>query len=471
MEKSDQKSHSPVPIGKDLPFGTDARTPKSALSSDKSDGTMREQKAMEDIIFSSLDGIDLDRYIVSTYALEIDRSADAHAVAREIAIGQTTGTWVPVPEETDEIRRKHVGRVVGIYEAPHCEREIPPTIDSRHLIIQIAIPCVNLEPQIPMLLSTIAGNDIVVTYRLKLLDVRFPEDFAKAFQGAKFGIPGIRELLGVRERPLIVNMIKPCVGLSPRAGAALFYQAALGGVDVVKDDEVLANTSFSSISERVKACMAKEKEAFEKTGEHTLYAVNITDEVNRIKDHAYRVIEEGGNCLMLNYLPMGISALRMLAEDPSINVPILAHLDLSSSFFSAPDSGISAALVLGKLPRLAGGDMVIYPSPYGKFLFLRESHLRVAHLQRAPFYHLRPIFPAPSGGVHAGNVAPVIRDLGYDCMIGVGGGIHGHKMGAAAGARSVRQAIDAVMKDTPLEEAAKEHEELAVAIQSWGLTS
>jgi 2,3-diketo-5-methylthiopentyl-1-phosphate enolase len=426
---------------------------------------------MQDVVFSCLDGIEIDQYIVSTYALKIDRSADAYAVAREIAIGQTTGTWVPVPEETEEVRRKHVGRVVGVYEAPYCEREIPPGMDDRHLVVQIAIPCVNLEPQVPMLLSTVAGNDIVVTHRLKLLDIRFPEDFVRAFQGAKFGIPGIREILGVRERPLVVNMIKPCVGLSPRVGADLFYQAALGGVDVVKDDEVLANTSFSSIADRVKACMAKEKQAFEKTGEHTLYAVNVTDEVNRVKEHAYRVIELGGNCIMLNYLPTGISALRMIAEDPSINVPILAHLDLSSSFFGAPDSGISGPLILGKLPRLAGGDMVIYPSPYGKFLFLRESHLRVAHLQRTPFYHLKPIFPAPSGGVHAGNVAPLVRDLGCDCMIGVGGGIHGHKMGAAAGARSVRQAIDAVMQGIPLEEAAKEQKELAVAIQSWGLTS
>ena len=422
----------------------------------------------QDIIFSSLDGIDPEKFIVSTYSLETEPSADVLSIAREIAVGQTTGTWVPVPEETDEIRERHVGRVVGVYETPNNEREIPGDIQKRHFILQIAIPGINLEPQLPMLLSTIAGNDVTITYRLKLLDVRLPADFVKAFGGPKFGIPGIRKILNVMDRPLIVNMIKPCIGISPKVGAELFYRAALGGVDVVKDDEVLANTSYSSIVDRVKAFMEREKQAFEETGEHTLYAVNITDRVEKMRDHAHRVIEAGGNCLMLNFLPAGISTLSMLAEDPSIHLPILAHLDLSGAFFGAPNSGISAPLILGKIPRLSGADMIIYPSPYGKFLFLRESYLRVAHLLRAPFHNVKPVFPAPSGGVHAGNLAPLIRELGIDCMVGVGGGIHGHRMGGTAGARSVRQAIDAIMKKIPLKEAAKEHPELAAALEDWG---
>ena len=161
----------------------------------------------------------------------------------------------------------------------------------------------------------------------------------------------------------------------------------------------------------------------------------------------------------------------MLAEDPSIELPILVHLDLSGTFFSAPNSGISAPLILGKIPRLCGADIVIYPSPYGKFLFLRESYLRVAHLLRTSFYDIKPVFPVPSGGVHAGNLSPLIRELGTDCMVGVGGGIHGHRMGSTAGAKSVRQAIDAIMKNISLQEAAKEHPELAASLEDWGDSS
>lgn len=422
----------------------------------------------QDVLFSTLDGIDLKHFIVSTYSLETDPSEDIFAVAQDIAVGQTTGTWLRVPEETEEIRERHVGRVVGLYEAPAYERELPRDIERRRFILQVAIPCVNLEPQIPMLLSTIAGNDVTMTYRLKLLDLYLPERFVEAFKGPKLGISGIRERLHVKDRPLVVNMIKPCVGIDPKVGAELFYRVALGGVDVVKDDEVLADTPYSSIVDRVKAFMEKERQAFEETGEHTLYAVNITDRVEKIREHAYRVVEAGGNCLMLNFLPAGISTLTLLAEDPQIPIPILVHLDLSSTFISASQAGISAPLILGKIPRLCGADMVIYPSPYGKFLFRRESYLRIAQMLRTPFYHIRGAFPIPSGGVHAGNLAPLVRDLGRDCMIGVGGGIHGHRMGATAGARSVRQAIDAMMRNIPLEEAAKEHPELAMALEDWG---
>jgi 2,3-diketo-5-methylthiopentyl-1-phosphate enolase len=424
--------------------------------------------AHEELIFSCLDGIEIEEFIICTYSIETEASSNIYSIAREMAIGMTTGTWVPVPQETEEIKKKHVGRVVGVYETPNFEREIPREIGKRYFIVQIAIPCVNFNPQITMLLSTVAGNDVTVTYRVKLLDIRFPERFAKAFRGPKFGVSGIREILGVRERPLILNMIKPCIGIDPLVGADLFYEAALGGVDIVKDDEVLSNASYSSIVDRVKAFMAKERQAFEETGEHTLYAVNITDEVDRIKENAYRVMEAGANCIMMNYLSTGVSALRMLAEDAAIKVPILVHFCLASSFSSSPNSGISAPLLLGKLSRLAGGDMVVYPAPYGKFLFLQESYLRVAHVLRTPFYHIKSAFPAPAGGVHAGNLSPIIRDLGYDCVIGVGGGIHGHKMGPAAGAKSVRQAIDAFMNNIPLGEAAKKHKELDVALESWG---
>ena len=51
--------------------------------------------------------------------------------------------------------------------------------------------------------------------------------------------------------------------------------------------------------------MAKEKQVFEETGEHTLYATNITDSIDKIRENAYRAIEYGTNCLMLNTYTAG----------------------------------------------------------------------------------------------------------------------------------------------------------------------
>jgi 2,3-diketo-5-methylthiopentyl-1-phosphate enolase len=252
-------------------------------------------------------------------------------------------------------------------------------------------------------------------------------------------------------------------------GAKLFYEAAAGGVDIVKDDELLADAPFSHIEERTKEFMAAEKRAYQEKGERTLYAVNITDRVDKIKENAQKAISAGANCLMLNYLTVGIDALRMLAEEKSIQVPILAHLDFAGTMYESHNSGISSHLVLGKFPRLAGADMVVYPCPYAKFLFMREKHLRIALALKTQFYHLKPTFPMPSGGVYPGILPILMQDIGRDWIVGAGGAVHGHPMGATAGAKALRQAIDALMEKVPLEEAQKEHKELKAAIDAWGI--
>ena len=124
-----------------------------------------------------------------------------------LAVEQSTGTWLPVPGETAEVKRKYVAEVIGVYETPDYEFEVPADTSDRHYVIQIAYPEVNIGEQIPMLLTTVVGN-IPMGGKIKLLDLRFPEKYVKAFRGPKFGIQGVRKLLGVHDRPLLNNMIK-----------------------------------------------------------------------------------------------------------------------------------------------------------------------------------------------------------------------------------------------------------------------
>jgi 2,3-diketo-5-methylthiopentyl-1-phosphate enolase len=62
-----------------------------------------------------------------------------------------------------------------------------------------------------------------------------------------------------------------------------------------------------------------------------------------------------------------------------------------------------------------------------------------------------------------------MNDVGYDALLGVGAGIHGHPMGPTAGAIAFRKAIDATMKGTPIREAAQSSEELRVSLEKWGI--
>ncbi|MEW6041282.1 MAG: RuBisCO large subunit C-terminal-like domain-containing protein, partial [Elusimicrobiota bacterium] len=320
------------------------------------------------------------------------------------------------------------------------------------------------EQQIPMLLTATIGN-ISLAGKLKLVDLRLPEKYLSGFTGPKFGIKGIRDLLSVQERPLLNNMIKPCTGYPVEVGEKLFFEAAIGGADIIKDDELLANMSFNKSSERVKRYLVLAKKKYEETGEKTLYTVNITDDVPKIFENANRAVELGANAIMINYLAVGLTVLKALSEDKKINVPVLAHMDVAGAMYESPYSGISSHLVLGKLPRLAGADIVVFPAPYGKAPILPERYLHIANTLTYPMKNIKETWPMPSGGITPQVVSKVIKDLGTDIIIGTGGGIHAHPRGPRAGAKAFRQAIDAAMKGVSIEEAAKQHEELRVALE------
>jgi ribulose 1,5-bisphosphate carboxylase large subunit-like protein len=412
------------------------------------------------------DGVSYDDYLIATYLVSYPSAVPVPKLAPALAIEQSTGTWVAVPGETPEVRRCHVAKVIGVYEAPDFEWVVPSEVEQRYYIIQMAFPQVNIGLQIPMLLTTVVGN-ISMGGRIKVLDIRFPEKYVAGFQGPRFGIQGVRQLLGVKGRPLLNNMIKPCTGYPPEVGVELFRAAARGGCDIVKDDELIANASFNEVQARVKLYMEAERQVYEETGEHTLYTVNVTDEVPKVFENAHRAVDLGCNGIMVNYLATGFPVLRALAEDPTINVPILAHMDVAGALYASEWHGISSHLVLGKLPRLAGADVVVHPAPYGKAPVLSEKFLRVAQNLTFPLYHLRPAFPMPSGGITPQMVPNVIKDLGPDIVIGSGGGIHAHPQGPVAGARAFRQAIDATLQGRPLADAAKENAELKASLDAW----
>jgi 2,3-diketo-5-methylthiopentyl-1-phosphate enolase len=412
------------------------------------------------------DGVDYDDYVIGTYLVSYPAALPVPIIAPLLAVEQSTGTWLPVPGETPEVRCQHVAKVIGVYEMPDYESTVPADLQNRQWFVQVAYPEVNIGEQIPMLLTTVVGN-ISMGGEIKLVDIRFPEKYVAGFKGPKFGVEGVREVLGVEKRPLLNNMIKPCTGYVCEVGAELFRKAAAGGCDIVKDDELIADASFNSVLERVKSYMKIEKQVYEETGEHTLYTVNVTDKIPKVFESAKRAVELGCNAIMINYLAVGFPVLQALADDPEINVPILAHMDVAGALYMSPWHGISSHLVLGKLPRLAGADVVVIPAPYGKAPVIDYKFKNVARNLSFPLYSLKPTLPMASGGITPSMVPQVMMALGNDIVIGSGGGIHAHPQGPIAGGKAFRQAIDATMQGVPLAEYAKEHKELAVALKEW----
>ncbi|MCJ7825571.1 MAG: RuBisCO large subunit C-terminal-like domain-containing protein [Anaerolineales bacterium] len=411
------------------------------------------------------ESIDTSEYIVATYAIQYPNKIDMREMGQAIAIEQSTGTWTPVPGETPELRKRHVAKMIGLWEIPFYEWSLPDE-GERKYIMQVAFPPINFTPQIPMLLTSVMGN-ISMFGKLKLVDLRFPEKFVAGFPGPKFGTDGMRKLLNTPKRPQINIMIKPCAGWTAQWGADVFREIALGGVDIVKDDELIADAEYNRIEERLPLFLEAERQVFEETGEHTLYAVNITDTLPQVFNNARRAIELGANCLMVNVYATGFPVMQALAEDPEINVPILAHPDVVGATYMSPDHGITAQLLLGKLARLAGADMVVYPHYAGKVPITKDNCLQIGRNLTFPLYDVKPAWPMPGGGVHPYTVESLVEDFGFDIMVGAGGPVHGHPMGPRAGARAFRQAVDAVTAGIALDEAALEYEELRIAIELW----
>ncbi len=407
-----------------------------------------------------------DDYIICTYQLKV-KTRDIELLAKAIADEQTTGTWIKVGADSDDKTKRFGAKVVAIYEVPDIQSDYLSEEPPMH-IIQIAFPMANMGTSIPMMLSTLFGN-ISASGMIKIIDIAFPKKYIEKFKGPKFGVEGMRTVLGVHDRPLLNAMIKPNIGWTPDEGAEIFYNAAKGGVDIIKDDELLpANESFCPLEDRVRMFMAKEKQAFEETGEHTLYATNITDDIDKIKDNAYRALEYGANCLMLNTYTAGFGTLKMLADDPNIQVPILAHVDFAGAFCSSTYTGLAVPLVIGKIVRLCGADFQINGHPWGKFPYPKKNLDRSFKFFTQPWWNIKPMMYACSGGTTQLAVRKCVDALGTDIILAAGGGVHGHPDGSEAGAKSMRQAIDAAVAGVDLLEYAKTHKELARMAEMLG---
>lgn len=407
-------------------------------------------------------------YIIASYFFRSTKESDVYEKAKSFAIGQTLGTWLPVPGITNEMRKKYGGRITAIYDIPPAELTGDEPEETAH-IIQIAFPDENFSPQFPMLFTTLLGNDVSTSAQVKLIDLKFSKKFLSHFKGPRYGINRLYEYFGIQKRPVVLNMIKPCLGYTPAEGAKIFKEIASGGVDIIKDDELFADTSYSPVIERVKSYTKAAREVQEETGHLTMYCVNITDRQDKMTEHAHRAVEAGAGALLVNFVATGLGALQALAEDPAITVPLIAHYASVGAISESPYTGISTHLMLGKLARIAGADICMFSSPYSTYPFLKRRYFQIADAQRLPLYDILPTMPLIGGGITPNSARRIIADLGSEIMLAVGGAILGHPMGPAQGAKAMMQTVKAIADGTDIDELAKQkgNKALRIALDKW----
>ena len=387
-------------------------------------------------------------YVEST--LPIERAAKA------IAAEQSTGTWTEISTKGKTVDERLGARVLAI-NGP---------------IVTIGFPVALFEIEnIPQFLATVAGNlfGLGALTNVRLIDIKLPKSFVREFKGPRFGIDGIRKLVGTQKdrRAHVGTIIKPKVGLSPKETAEVAYNAGIGGCDLIKDDETLTNQTFCPMLERLDRVMEKINRIKEESNRTVLYAVNITTGAEEILERTDQAIEHGANMLMIDVLTAGFSALQALRNDESINLPIHVHRTMHGAITRNKKHGI-AMLPLAVLVRLCGGDQLHTGTARGKMESDVKEVKEIDNFLKSDWHGFEKTFPVSSGGLYPGVVHYEIEAFGNDVILQAGGGIHGHPDGTIAGAKAMRQAVDATMKHISLEKYAMDHKELARALEKWG---
>ncbi len=411
---------------------------------------------------------EIDECVTVKYYVE--SPLDVSKVAKAIAEVQSIGMGGMHEPDSERIVARHGARVLDVTPLRgrlECQLPVRTVIDRDSIEaaeITIAYPSVNFKSTIPNLLTAVAGElfEMNMITAAKVTDIVFPESFLRDFSGPRFGIGGCRELLGIFGRPIIGGIVKPCVGLTAERVAALAEEGFNGGLDFIKDDELLADAPYNSVRDRVAAVMASIRRVEERTGEKKMYAFNITDRLDRLRELHDIVVDGGGRCVMLNAATIGIEAMREFAE--YCKVPIHCHRTFAAVWARSPLLGLSFP-VLTKLFRICGADQIHCGAVQGKLYETDDEVLSNMRACTSSLASMRSSLPVSSGGQWAGTVPANAEKIGHNDFIHLAGaGTFLHPDGPAAGARSLRQAWDAVLQCIPLHEYAKDHRELSRAL-------
>ena len=380
-----------------------------------------------------------------------------------IAAEQSTGTWTKVATRSEDIDRRLAGRVLSARK----------TLRNEHIVV-IEYPMADFDTEtggVPQLLSVVAGNlfGLEDLKAVRLEKMHIPKGVALAFPGPKYGAEGIYSKLGRKfGRPLLGTIVKPKIGLSPKATANYVYRVGIGGLTNSKDDETLTDQKFCPILERTRSIAESIDRVKSETGHKMMHAINISTRPDRILELGDRMISAGATELMVDVITCGFPAVQILAEDPSITLPLHIHRTMHGAITRNPRHGISME-VFSTLTRMCGGDALhIGTFGIGKMHGEKSEDVASKESLTKDFYGRLDVLPVCSGGVHPGLLPKILKTAGTKIQIQAGGGVSGHPKGLEAGAMAMNQAVDAFTEGKTLKSFAKEHSELRIALEKWG---
>jgi ribulose-bisphosphate carboxylase large chain len=409
--------------------------------------------------------------ITLTYRIETPGSVEA--MAAKIASDQSTGTFVAVPGETEELKARVAARVTAIRHLPDVSEPSWPETTAgviHRAEADIAFPLDAIGTDLSALMTIAIGGvySIKGMTGIRIVDMNLPEAFGAAHPGPQFGLPGSRRLTGVYDRPIIGTIVKPALGLRPHETAELVGELIGSGVDFIKDDEKLMSPAYSPLQERVAAIMPLILDHEQKTGKKVMYAFGIShadpDEMMRNHD---LVLKAGGNCAVVNINSIGMGGMTFLRKRSGL--VLHAHRNGWDVLTRHPGIGMDFK-VWQQFWRLIGVDQFQINGIRVKYWEPDDSFVESFKAVSTPLFSPADCpLPVAGSGQWGGQAPETYERTGRttDLLYLCGGGIVSHPGGPADGVRAVRQAWEAAVRDIPLETYAKDHPELAASIAKF----
>lgn len=352
-----------------------------------------------------------DQHIQAVYRVT-GGAGEAADLARAIAYEQT----VELPEAlvtAPEILADVVGDVTAVEPDADIEGTSRVTIDYAAALA---------SGQIPQLLNLLFGN-VSLYPGVRLLDINLPEDFLVGVSGPRYGVDGLREMTGVHGRPLLATALKPR-GTPVGALADMARGFALGGGDIVKDDQNLVDGDFEAFKRRVEACHRAVADANEATGRRCLYLPHVAAPANQLERYFEYAHWLGAPGVLACPMIMGLDTARALASE--YGLLLMAHPALTGSYTNGDTQGIDHGVLLGTLFRLIGADISIFPNVGGRFAFRTQDCASISDRLRGRLGDLAPAWPCPAGGMSLENLGAMADDFGADSVFLIGGALLGH---------------------------------------------
>ena len=409
--------------------------------------------------------------IQATYLIETPLAVEQAAAT--LAGEQSSGTFVAVPSETEELKQRFTACVEKItlletVATPSLPGAKSATGKFQRAEVVVSWSLENMGYNLPTLVSTIQGNlyEITAFTGLKLMDIELPPSFAKHFRGPKYGVAGCRQLTKVDSCPLIGTIIKPSIGMSPLQTAELVKTLVEAGIDFIKDDELMANPPHSPFDERVDAIMRVINAHADRTGKKVMYAFNVSDELDAMQRHYEKVVKSGGTCAMISLNSVGLSGAKKICDNGAL--AIHGHRNGWGMLNRHPLLGIEFP-AYQKLWRLAGVDQLHVNGIANKFWESDDSVARSIEACAKPLLGGMSVLPVVSSGQWGGQACETYRRTKtVDLLYMAGGGIMAHPYGPAAGVRSLQKWWEAAVEGLTQEQAAEKYPELRKSVEKFG---